>query len=90
MFLIAFLYDYDVDFFSVGFLKPLLVFLRWVYQVSDAVPEKSQAHQMFYGTLMEYGFRADRNKVGVMNIRLKILEACAGVCGSPQEPCSGG
>jgi len=24
----------------------------------DVVPEKSQAHQMFYGMLREYGFRA--------------------------------
>jgi len=31
--LIAFLYDYDVDFFSVEFLKLLLVFFRWVYEV---------------------------------------------------------
>jgi len=39
--------------------------------------------------LRECGFRADRDIIGSINIWLKVLEGCAGMC-HPKNPCSGG
>jgi len=47
----------------------------------DAVPEKSQAHQMFYGILMEYGFRAHIAR-NMYNASIALVESARDNMGS--------